>query len=51
MSPYLSPKNAIAPSAVASSLVVSNARTGLFASVSALAISSIRAISSSVSAA
>ncbi len=44
MSPYLSPKNAIAPSASASSLVVSKIRVGVFVSVSALARRSISAI-------
>ena len=46
MSPYLSPKNAIAPIAIASSLVVSNARTGALARISRLARISICSISS-----
>ena len=41
MSPYLSPKKAIAPISSASALVVSNARTGVLASVSRLARRSI----------
>ena len=48
MSPYLSPKNAIAPSCSASSLVVSKMRTGALASVSRLAMRSISSISSAV---
>ena len=48
MSPYLSPKKAIAPSSSASAFVVSNARTAVLASVSALARRSICSICSAV---
>ena len=43
MSPYLSPKKAMAPSSPASSLVVSKWRTGALSRISALARSSIGA--------
>ena len=50
MSPYLSPKKAIAPSSSASDLLVSKARTPVLASVAELAMRSISSIWSGVTA-